>query len=184
MHFITESFSHLFRKAEAVQDQDSLPTLFVEEQMEEVVVPNSTQRIPSVAEQGGVNQAIPSPRIASRLTESEAQQERVRVRKFTLAKSRVLALARRGFIPQGREVPAANGLPAGIALQGVEGVLPDLKNGDRLVAIQGIATTSQAQAVELILAARSSKAPTLRIDVLQPRAGGLQRLEILVEQPY
>lgn len=97
---------------------------------------------------------------------------------------RVLDWAAQEIIPRGVTRAAAGGLPAGIELYGVGPLGIGLRDGDRLVTVDGISVVEREQVIGAVLGARSRRAESMTAGLVRRTKEGPIHFKVVVEQPY
>ena len=96
----------------------------------------------------------------------------------------VLRWAALETMPSSRVRAATGPLPAGLEIIGAEAWIPTLRDGDRLVAIDGTPTTSYEQAFRLIVSAREAPAPAIVGRFARQYREQVVFFEVTIAQPY
>lgn len=96
----------------------------------------------------------------------------------------VLGWAEARVSPRGVIRPKDGSIPAGIELHGVQALGIDLRDGDRLVAVEGRPTTDRAGVVAAVLDARAKEQAFIVATVVRPGPAKPHSFTIAIEQPY
>ena len=97
-----------------------------------------------------------------------------------VSESVVLRLAQSGRRPTGKPVAASGSRPAGIQVFGATALGIGVRDGDVLTQVSGVAISSIAQVVGLVIAARGAHQPAIEGVLYR----GTRKYVIVVEQPY
>lgn len=99
-------------------------------------------------------------------------------------KNVVLEWANKRASPRGVVRAKTGGVPAGIELHGVGALGIGLREGDRLVAVEGQPALDRTAVVRAVLAARAEGRDFIVATVVRPRDGRADRYTIAIQQPY
>lgn len=101
-----------------------------------------------------------------------------------VSKHTVLGWAEARASPRGVVRPPDGPIPAGIELYGVQKLGIGLRDGDRLVAVEGRPATDRAAVVAAVLRARAEEQDFIVATVVRPGTGKPTSYTIAIEQPY
>lgn len=98
--------------------------------------------------------------------------------------AQVLRWAEQEKIPRARFREESGELPAGLEMEGGSAWIPSLREGDRLVSVDGVAVHSVEAVVTAVHRARRAAQPEISAVFARPGRGKILFFSVQVEQPY
>lgn len=98
--------------------------------------------------------------------------------------AQVLRWAEQEAIPRARFREESGELPAGLEMEGGSAWIPSLREGDRLVSVDGVAVHSVEAVVTAVHRARRAAQPEISAVFARPGRGRTLFFSVQVEQPY